>query len=170
MAPKFLKTIIRRVVITALTEGNIRTVSATGLAGEEFNEREFQQQYGFASSPKANAEGVMAGVGNVFYLLASDDRRYRITLVNGEVALYTDEDDKIHLKRGNIIEITAATKVIVNAPAVELGDGTLKKLINEELVTKFNQHTHPTAALGAPSTPTTPIVLADVTTVKTKAS
>jgi phage gp45-like len=167
---KFLKTIIRRVIISAVREGAIKRFDAAGVAGEQFLDREFLQQYGLTSRPLADSEGLILGVGNVFYLIATDDRRYRVSLQDGEVALYTDEGDKIHLKRGKVIEITSGAKVTINAPAVELAGGTLKKLIDERLVDAFNSHTHPTAALGSPSPPTTPLVLANVATEKTKAS
>lgn len=183
-----IKTIIRRVIISAIrdTANNIKRMDAAGLPGEQFLDREGFQHYGFSSNPiDAQAEGIMIGIGNVFYLIAEDDRRYRIVMEKGEVALYTDEGDKIHLKRNKIIEITGQEKVIVNtkvaeinattsakivSPVVELADGTQRKLTDERIVDAINQHTHPTAGTGPPSTPTTPLVLANVATAKTKAS
>lgn len=167
---KFIKTIIRRVIISAIREGQIKRFDSTGVAGEQLNDREMFQHYGFTSSPQNGAEGVLLGAGNVLYLVAEDDRRYRVTLQQGEVAIYTDEGDKIHFKRGKSIEIISGAKVLVTAPAVELAGGTLRKLIDERLVDAFNSHTHPTAGTGAPSAPTTPLVLANVATAKTKAS
>ena len=47
------------------------------------------------------------------------DRRYRLqALANGEVAIYTDEGDKIHFKRGRIIDIETATLNIRASSAV----------------------------------------------------
>ena len=163
--------IIRRVIISEVREGQIKRMDADGLSGEQFLDREFFQQFGITSKPRAGAEGILIGSGNVFYLIASDDRINRPALTSdGDMAIYTDADNYVMIKASGNIEVKATTKVIVNAPLVELGDGTQKKLITEELVAKFNNHTHPTAALGAPSMPTTPIVLADVATEKTKAS
>jgi len=159
-----IKTIIRRVVINALTEGAIRTISATGLPNEEFKDREMQQHYGFASSLLDGAEGLIIGRGNVFYLIGSDDRRYRIELARGEVALYTDEGDKIHMKRGKTIEILGQTKVIVNSPAVEMGNGAQYKLADERIVTAINALTFGGHTIDAP------LVIANVATAKTKAS
>jgi phage gp45-like len=172
---KYIKTIIRRVIISAIREGRIKRVDLTGIktdnGNEEFLDRESFQHYGFTSTPVDDqAEGVMIGIGNVFYLIGEDDRRYRIVIAKGEVALYTDEGDKIHLKRGNIIEIVGQSKVIINSPDVELGNGTLLRLIDERIVAKHNSHVHATAATGPPSTPTVQMVLNDVSTVKTKGS
>lgn len=167
---RLIKTIIRRVIISAIREGKIKRFDSTGVAGEQLDDRELFQHYGFTSAPQNGAEGVLIGIGNVLYLIAEDDRRYRISLQQGEVAIYTDEGDNIHFKRGKEIEISGQTKVVVTSPIVELADGTLRKLIDERLVDKFNAHTHPTAGTGAPSAPTAPLVLADVATAKTKAS
>ena len=163
--------VIRRVIISEVREGEIKRFDADGLPGEQFLDYEFFQQSGFTSKPRANSEGILFKSGGIVYLLASDDRDNRLALTDdGDVAIHTDKNNYVLIKAAGDIEVTSTTKVTVNAPAVELGNGTLKKLINEELVPKFNQHTHPTAAVGAPSTPTVPLVLADVATAKTTAS
>jgi len=169
-----------RVGITSIREGAIRRFNATGRPGETFEDGTFLQQYGLASRPKANsAEGLVIKKGNGVYLIATGDRAVTIELADGEVALHTDEGDNIHLKRDRIIEVNGGEKVIVNtkvaeinattsakivSPVVELGDGALKKLVNEEIVTKINAATFGGYPIDSP------IVLADVATSKTKAS
>jgi len=76
-------------------------------ADESIENREAMQHYGFASRPLAGAQCIILREGNLFLMVADDDRRYRIALESGEVALYTDEGDRIHLKRDRKIEITA---------------------------------------------------------------
>jgi phage baseplate assembly protein V len=105
------------------------------LDGETRDNVERFQNYGFTSHPHAGAEAavVFAG-GNRDHglVLAVDDRRYRVKgLSQGEVAIYTDEGDKIVLKRGKVVEITtdtlrvnAATKIELNAPTIELNGQT----------------------------------------------
>src|SRR6266567_615692 len=102
---------IIRGILTSLTDGAVRLFSASGRSGESFTGREFLQHYGFASSPKLGAQLIIEVNGNVITYIGSDDRRYRITLADGEVALYTDEGDKVHLKRGRIIEIVGGEQV-----------------------------------------------------------
>lgn len=109
-----------RVVIQQVEEGAIKRFSGAGRVGETFSKREYPQHYGFTSRPLPGAEGFAIADGNLVFLIASDDRRYRIALENGEVALYTDEGDKVHLKRGREIEIVGGEKVTVTAPAVEI--------------------------------------------------
>lgn len=166
---KMVRSIISSVMDGA--EAAIKRFSGSGRSDETFTNREYFQHYGFTSRPLSGAEGILIKDGNNVILIASDDRRYRLKVEDGEVALYTDEGDSIHLKRENEINITSGGKVIIKAPVVQLSDGqTLRKLIDERLVNAFNNHTHPTAGTGSPSKPTTPLVLGDVATAKTTAS
>lgn len=104
-----------RTIISAVVQGVIQRFSGTGRDGEEFKSRELLQHYGFTSRPKQGAEGIALIQGNTIYLIAEDDRRYRIALESGEVALYTDEGDKVHLKRGNEIQIATSGRVSIEA-------------------------------------------------------
>lgn len=59
-------------------------------------------------------------------VLVVADRRYRLkALAEGEVAIYTDEGDKIHFKRGRIIDIDTATLNIRASSAVNIDTPTL---------------------------------------------
>ena len=79
------------------------------LDGEVLDDAERAQQYGFSPVPHAGAEAVVLFVGadrSHPVVLAVDDRRYRVqALKDGEVAIYTDEGDRIHLKRQRTIEV-----------------------------------------------------------------
>ncbi|MRR15380.1 MAG: phage baseplate assembly protein V [Deltaproteobacteria bacterium] len=174
---------IRGIVISVL-EGVIKRLSALGRTGETIANREYFQHWGFTSRPLPGAEVIIINEGNHYLAIASDDRRYRLAVEEGEVALYTDEGDKIHLKRdktieiacGNKITITAAascditspavtinapTGCIINSPSVLLGgsSGTMRKLVDQRILTWLRNHTHPT---GQP--PVQAIVDADVST------
>lgn len=86
------------------------------LDGETVDNVERPQQYGFTSVPHGGAECFVAFVGGGRehgIILSVDDRRYRLkSLQGGEVALYTDEGDKIVLKRQNTIEVTTKKYVV----------------------------------------------------------
>lgn len=92
--------------------GKLARFTASGRPGETIHDREAMQHYGFQSRPKTGAEGVLISQGNHFILIADDDRRYRLEIEEGEVALYTDEGDKIHLMRGRKIEIEAGSEPV----------------------------------------------------------
>ncbi|HOX23820.1 MAG TPA: hypothetical protein PLL10_10165, partial [Elusimicrobiales bacterium] len=112
------------------------------------------------SRPKAGAEVVFVCNGNVAFSIAEDDRRYRLQIQDGEVALYTDEGDHIHFKRGKIIEIKAQTKLTIDSPLTEL-TGALKAAGNVEdaagtmaaMRTKYNQHIHSDPVSGTTGLP-----------------
>ena len=106
---------IIRGIITKTKEGYIKLVDAAGRARESFINKEFFQQYGFTSRPLAGAEVLLIKQGNIVYVVASDDRRYRLAIEDGEVAIFTDEGDKVHLKKNKEIEIKSGNKVTVDA-------------------------------------------------------
>lgn len=104
-----------RSIISSVTEGVIKRFAGSGRTDETFTNREYFQHYGFTSRPLNGAEGILIKDGNNVVLIASDDRRYRLQLQDGEVALYTDEGDAIHLKRNKEIHITTGGKLVVDA-------------------------------------------------------
>jgi phage baseplate assembly protein V len=84
------------------------------LADELQDDVERAQDCGFTSYP-------LPGCGASYCVaVVVDDRRYRPTdLAPGEVALYTDEGDRIVLRRGSVIAVTAETRIRVDAPEPE---------------------------------------------------
>lgn len=137
-----MKSILQRLV-TLVSRGVVRQVDDSKkvrelqiglLEGETRGEVEQFQQYGFTSVPQSGAELVAVcidGRREHAVVIATEDRRYRIkNLQNGEVAIYTDQGDKIVLKRGGTIAVTASTKVEITSPSVTMSgnltvDGTI---------------------------------------------
>jgi phage baseplate assembly protein V len=132
---------LRRRIIGMIGRGEIKATDdskgrqlidldlATG--GGPVSKIERIQQYGFTSRPQPGAEAAVVFLGanrEAGLVIATEDARYRLkNLAAGEVALYTDEGDKIHLKRGRIIEITTQTlkvnagaKVEITSPEVQV--------------------------------------------------
>lgn len=91
-------------------------------AGELKDNAEHFEPYGFTSNLLAGAEVLTAFIGgdrSHAVVLVAADRRYRIqSMKPGEVAIYTDEGDKIHFKRGRIIDIETGTLNIKATTAV----------------------------------------------------
>lgn len=109
-----------RGIFTSVVEGLIKRFSATGRCDETFENREYFQHYGFTSRPVAGAETIIIQRGNNIIAIASDDRRYRIAMGEGEVALYDDQGQKVHLRDGGNVEVVAIAKAKVTAPVIEL--------------------------------------------------
>lgn len=106
-----MRNIVARGVVSLVDDGPmLQTNQIKLLDGELIEGAERAQQYGFTSHPQTEAECfvVFAGAGREHPLVLSvDDRRYRVKSNRpGEVVIYTDEGDRIALKRDNTIEVT----------------------------------------------------------------
>lgn len=119
-----------RVLVQAARTGKIQRIDVTG-RGEDYTDKELFQHYGFASRPLKDAEGIMLFIGGVdnAVVIATEDRRYRVALESGEIALYSDEGDSIHLKRGKQMEIKSGGKVTIQAPEVTVNAATKAEVI-----------------------------------------
>jgi phage baseplate assembly protein V len=105
--------LVRGTVIMADAARKIQTLQVRLTAGEIKDGAEHFEPYGYTSNPLSGAEVLTAFLGgdrSHAVVLVASDRRYRFKeLAPGEVALYTDEGDKIHFKRGRIIDIETVT-------------------------------------------------------------
>ena len=166
--------IVGRAILEAVKDDEgIQKLKMSLLAGEDRDGMERFQNYGFTSNPLPGAEGVVVFPGgnrDHGLVIAIDDRRFRLKgLAQGEVALYTDQGDKIHFKRGGTIEVTASTEVKVTSPKVSLGSGTLEAILNGATFKAFfDTHTHTTVGIGLPTSP--PIVPSPPTVLSTVVS
>lgn len=102
-----VRLMVGRAILAAVSDGGaIQTAQAKCLADEIHDDVERVQEYGFTSVPLAGAEAVLVFPGgnrDHGLIIAVDDRRYRLkALANGEVALYDDLGQYVHLKRDGI--------------------------------------------------------------------
>jgi phage baseplate assembly protein V len=111
-------------------DAGLQRVQVSLLAKETRDNVERFQQYGYTSHPHPGAEAAvlfLAGNRDHPIVIAIDDRRYRLqALEQGEVALYTDEDQqdgghRIVMKRNQEIEIHAGQKF-----TIDVGSGASK--------------------------------------------
>jgi phage baseplate assembly protein V len=158
---------VSRAILRAVNDqAPLQQVQISLLADELRDKVEHFQSYGFTSYPHVGAEcAVMFVSGNRDHglVIAIDDRRYRLKpLLAGEVALYTDEGDKIHLQRGRVIRmetntlhIQATQKIHLDTPMLEVtGDvqdciGT-NKITLQTMRNNYNVHTHSNDGLPQP--------------------
>ncbi len=105
-----VKLMIGRCVVDLVDDSQLEQVIQAKLLDGEIRTLERYQQYGFTSVPFARAEGICAFIGgnrDHGIVIATGDRRYRLkALAAGEVALYDDQGQKVHLKRNKEIEIS----------------------------------------------------------------
>lgn len=107
----------------------VQEIQAGLLAGETRSGLRRLQGYGFTSHPLPGAEVLAAFVGgnrDHGFVIGLDDRRYRLALAAGEVAIFDDQGQKVHLTRDGIV-IETAQPVTVKGSAISLeADTTIK--------------------------------------------
>ena len=122
--------LVSRAIVTLVNDAaKMQSLQLSLLADETLDGAEHWQPYGLTYKPHAGAEALVLAVGGHrahSVVIACADRRYRLSgLADGEVALYTDEGDRIHLKRGRSVEVDtqtfrvrAGTEVVFDTPLV----------------------------------------------------
>ena len=95
---------VSRAVLVLIDDGTTLQQLQARILGEELlDDLERFQQYGFTSVPHSGAEAIALSVGGQrshTVVINVDDRRYRLRgLKGGEVALYDDRGQYIHLTR-----------------------------------------------------------------------
>jgi phage baseplate assembly protein V len=118
-----LKNLLARGVVSLVNAaGKMQGMQVKLLAGEVKDGMEHFEPYGFTSNPQAGAEVLAAFFGgdrSHGVIICAGDRRFRLqNTAPGEVALYTDEGDKLHFKRGRVIEIETLTLKVKAQTAV----------------------------------------------------
>jgi len=103
----------RGVITLVKAASAVQLVQLDGVAGEQLQDAEYFQHYGYTSNPPAGAMCVVLPLGGHTthgVVIATEHGAYRLkNLAPGETALYTDEGDSIVLKRGNIVEVETKT-------------------------------------------------------------
>ena len=114
---------VSRAVIKIINDAEgIQKLQLVGYDGELHEGVERFQEYGFTSHPKSGAEAVVVAVaGNRGHslVIALDDRKFRLkSLQPGEMAIYDDLGQKVHLKRDGIyVETPLKLEAIVGSSA-----------------------------------------------------
>jgi phage baseplate assembly protein V len=150
-----LATLVNRAVLQAVNDaGGLQEVQVQALADEVLDRIERFQQYGLTTVPLPGAEGLLLSVGGSrsnAVIIAVDDRRFRLLgLKGGEVALYTDEGDFIHFKRGNVIAVKTLTLEVDAAQSNFSGDITATGDVTAGSVS-LRGHVHPENDEGGPT-------------------
>lgn len=165
-----VRLMVARAVLKLINDGPaLQELQLQLLADEVRGRAERFQNYGFTSVPLPGAEAVAVSVGGSrshLVVIAVDDRRHRLRdLEPGEVAIYTDQGDRIVIKRDGNILVHASTLVRVECPRTEFsGDVHVEGSITcendvsdangsmQEVRDTYNGHTHGGVATGGGST------------------
>lgn len=114
-----VRLMVSRAVLSLINDGGGLQVVQVTLLVDEVRERvERVQNYGFTSVPHPGAEGVMvcvSGDRDHGLIITLDDPRCRPrNLPNGEVAVYDDQGQRIHLKRDKTIHIYGCDHLVAD--------------------------------------------------------
>lgn len=119
-----LRTLLRRGVVRLVKySDSVRLLQVKVPGGSALSDLEHLEPFGFTSHPKADAEALVLsfdGNGSHSVALMVSDRRYRLTIAEGEVALYNANGDNLHFKADGTAVVKAATKVQIDSPATEI--------------------------------------------------
>ncbi len=111
-----------RGVVRAVTDTGPRQQVQVELLKDELRDGlEHMQNYGFTSHPLGGDCAVAFNGGNreQGIVLVVDDRRYRVPLQAGEVAIYDDLGNKFELLR-ELVRVTAVQHLEVVAPTIKM--------------------------------------------------
>lgn len=168
---------IARAVVQVINDGKkMQELQLGVLEGEEIDDAERFQSYGFGSVPEAGAEAVVLFPGGDRahpLVVVVDDRRYRPTgKASGETYQYCKHGQLLIMKANGDIEVSAKSGQKVKIADAAGGAGALPLATKADvvaltaafnaLVTAHNAHTHsgvtagaadsgPTSATGAPA-------------------
>lgn len=123
-----IRTLAGRAVIRLVHDALKEQAVQLDLLADETREAERYQHYGFTSVPLPGAEAITLSIGGSrdhVVVVADGDRRYRLKgLAGGEVAIYDDLGQAVHLKRTGI-EVYGTEKVTVTSPEAEFTGNVL---------------------------------------------
>lgn len=123
-----MATMIGRCILSALdSSSGVQNASVTIMADEEMKGVEYMEPYGFTSAPLQGAEGVVLNVSSrrgSCVVVSLGNRKFRLKgLKSGEVALYTDEGDKLVFERGKTVRLTTQKLIMDVAETVDINAG-----------------------------------------------
>lgn len=155
-------------VMMMFSRGVVRAVDDTGgrqkvqvelFKGELRDGVEHMQNYGFTSHPTGGDAAVASLGGNreQCIVLIVDDRRYRLKLEPGEVAIYDDLGQSFQLLR-DMVKVTAIQHIEIQAPTIKLvgaldvvGNVTTTGTLTNNGKEVGSPHTHMNGGAGVPN-------------------
>lgn len=144
-----IRSIVNRAIASLIDDTTAMQIVQLRLMKDETKSNvERVQNYGFSSVPLEGSETVVLFVnGNKDHglVIAIDDSRYRVKNgAPGQVTVYDNDGNFVKLTEAEGIEINAPNeKVVIKASGdIDIGNTSLKSLINEEFASIYNNHVH----------------------------
>ncbi|MES2237606.1 MAG: phage baseplate assembly protein V [Pseudomonadota bacterium] len=97
----------RGVVTLVKAAGAVQLVQVDGLQGEQLQDAELFQHYGLTSNPPVGTMAIVLPIGGRTahgIIIATEHGTYRLkNLASGEMAIYDDQGQKVHITRAGIV-------------------------------------------------------------------
>ena len=151
---------VYKVSIESISESEkAQIVSASERAGGKIVDRTSMQHVGFHSTPKKGDIGfIVAEDDNITMIASSDLAEDRPDDLENTTTIYRDKDKYVKIDdSGDITVANDNNKIILKSNGdIELGEGSLKALVNEAFKDEYESHVHnfTAAPSGAFSTST----------------
>lgn len=119
-----MRSAVRAVLQGVAIAQRVQRVNAEALAGEQLQDVELFQHFGFTSAPPAGAQLIVLPLGgrtSAAVVVASEHGSYRLQLgAQGEAALYNQWGDMVHMKADRSVRVVAGLKLRIESPLVEI--------------------------------------------------
>lgn len=162
----------RGVITLVKAAGAVQFVQLDGVAGEQLQQNELFQQFGYTSSPPAGTMAVVLPIGGKTahgIIIATEHGTYRLkNLASGETAIYNKWGDYVALKADRRMEVVSSVAVDITSPTVNMSgnlnvdgnivaQGDISDHNNKSMLgmrNTYNSHTHSDPQGGSVGTPT----------------
>lgn len=110
----------RAVLKGCVTSTRVQRLNAEGLAGEQLQDMELLQHFGFTSAPPDGAQIIVIPLGgrtSAAVVVATEHGSYRFKVDNqGEAAMYNQWGDSLHMRKDRTMRAVAGVKLEVVTP------------------------------------------------------
>lgn len=129
---------LRAKLKSLLLNTQIQRIGGTGLAGEQLDDMELFQHFGFTSAPPAGTEYIVLPLGgrtSASVIVGTEKGAVRFVLDNqGETCVYNEWGDFAHFKKDRSIHVKAKEKVFVETKVFRVEATTRIELVTPEML------------------------------------
>lgn len=127
--------------------GKVIRCSVLGFEDEQIDNVELFGDHGSSAVPSDDSECIAVQFGHRTIVIAGVDRRIAPAMASGDVAIHSDQDQYVILKKSGGIDIRTSGTVTVYAGTIKLGDNTLTPaahgIVTRSSVCSFTGAPHP---------------------------
>lgn len=162
----------RGVITLVKAAGAVQFVQLDGVNGEQLQNNELFQQFGYTSNPPAGTMAIVLPIGGKTahgIIIATEHGTYRLkNLASGETAIYNQWGDYVALKADRRMQVVSSLAVDITTPTVNMSgnlnvvgnivaQGDISDHNNKSMLgmrTTYNGHTHSDPQGGSVGAPT----------------